>query len=225
MSKYSKKKRSSCLLLCAVPFTGLLGGHRFYLGRIKSGFLYILLVFVVVASESNFPSISNFIGYTILAFWLVDLTRIIFFGLKDDQDSLVQPYLNIPKLFKFIGSKISSKPSYQKFKSWWQKKVEAGEKLIAAEKAKERRQKQLELSEKKSERDKAAKKKYDEVYSAVLLEKSRGMDMSYEPARNIIEEESKNRASKAALKAAKEVEARQKKLEEEKKKKRWWRWE
>ena len=87
-----------------------------------------------------------------------------------------------------------------------------------------KRQKQLELSEKKSQRDKAAKKKYDEVYGAVLLEKSRGMDMSYEPARNIIEEESKNKASMAALKAAKEVEVRQKKLEEEKKKKRWWRW-
>jgi len=224
MSKYSKKKRSSCLLLCAVPFTGLLGGHRFYLGRIKSGFLYILLVFLVVASESNYPSISNFIGYTILTFWLVDLTRIIFFGLKDDQDSLVPPYLNIPKLFKFIGSKISSKPSFEKFKSWWQKQLEEGEKLQAAEKAKERRQKQLELSEKKSQRDQAAKKKYDEVYSTVLLEKSRGMDMSYEPARNIIEEESKNRASMEALKAAKEVEVRQKKLEEEEKKKRWWRW-
>ena len=144
-----------------------------------------------------------------MAFWLVDLTRIIFFGLKDDQGSLVQPYLNIPKLFKFIGSKISSKPSYQKFKSWCQKKVEEGEKLIAAEKAKERRQKQLELSEKKSERDKAAKKKYDEVYSAVLLEKI----------------QVENIARKEALKAAKEVEARQKKLEEEKKKKRWWRWE
>ena len=218
MSKYSKKKRLACLLLCAVPFTGLLGGHRFYLGRIKSGFLYILLVFLVVTSESNF------IGYTILSFWLVDLTRIIFFGLKDEQGSLVQPYLNIPKLFKFIGSKISSKPSYQKFKSWWQKQVEAGEKLQAAEKAKERRQKQRELIEKKSQRDKAAKKKYDEVYNAVLLEKSRGMDMSYEPARNIIEEESKNKASIEALKAAKEVTARQKKLEEEKKNKRWWRW-
>jgi len=224
MSKYSKKKRLSCLLLCAVPFTGLLGGHRFYLGRIKSGFLYILLVFLAFGSESNDSSFSNFIAYTIVAFWLVDLTRIIFFGLKDEQGSLVQPYLNIPKLFKFIGSKISSKPSYQKFKSWWQKQVEAGEKLAAAEKAKERRQKQLELSEKKSQRDKAAKKKYDEVYSAVLLEKSRGMDMSYEPARNIIEEESKNKASMEALKAAKEVEARQKKLEREKKKKRWWMW-
>ena len=225
MSKYSKKKRLACLLLCAVPFTGLLGGHRFYLGRIKSGFLYILLVPLVVTSESNYPSISNFIGYIILTFWLVDLTRIIFFGLKDDQGSLVPPYLNIPKLFKFIGSKISSKPSFEKFKSWYQKWIEEGEKLQAAEKAKERRQKQLELSEKKSQRDKAAKKKYDEVYRADLLEKSRGMDMSYKPARNIIEEESKNRASKAALKAAKEVEARQKKLEEEKKKKRWWRWE
>ena len=224
MSKYSKKKRLSCLLLCAVPFTGLLGGHRFYLGRIKSGFLYILVVFLVVASESNYPSFSNFIGYIILTFWLVDLTRIIFFGLKDDQDSLVTPYINIPKLFKFIRSKISSKPSYQKFKLWWQKKVEEGEKLQAAEKAKERRQKQLELSEKKSQRDQAAKKKYDEVYRADLLEKSRGMDMSYEPARNIIEEDSKNRANMEALKAAKEVEARQKKLEEEKKKKRWWRW-
>ncbi|SVB02251.1 uncharacterized protein METZ01_LOCUS155105 [marine metagenome] len=209
MSKYSKKKRLSCLLLCAVPFTGLLGGHRFYLGRIKSGFLYILLVFLAFGSESNDSSFSNFIAYTIVAFWLVDLTRIIFFGLKDEQGSLVQPYLNIPKLFKFIGSKISSKPSYQKFKSWWQKQVEAGEKLAAAEKAKERRQKQLELSEKKSERDKAAKKKYDEVYSAVLLEKI----------------QVENIARKEALKAAKEVEARQKKLEEEKKKKRWWRWE
>ena len=146
MSKYSKKKRLACLLLCAVPFTGLLGGHRLYLGRIKSGFLYILLVFVVVASESNFPSISNFIGYTILAFWLVDLTRIIFFGLKDDQDSLVPPYINTPKFLKFIASK----PSFEKFKSWWQKQLEEGEKLHAAEKAKLKRQKQLELSEKKS---------------------------------------------------------------------------
>ena len=222
MSQYSKKKRLSCLLLCAVPFTGLLGGHRFYLGRIKSGFLYILLVFLAFGSESNDSSISNFIGYTILAFWLVDLTRIIFFGLKDDQGSLVLPYLDIPKLFRFIGSKISSKPSFEKFKSWWQKQLEEGEKLQAAEKAKERRQKQLELSEKKSQRDQAAKKKYDEVYSTVLLEKSRGMDMSYEPARNIIEEESKNRASKAALKAAKEVEAKQKQLEREKKNKHWW---
>jgi TM2 domain-containing membrane protein YozV len=218
MSKYSKKKRLACLLLCAVPFTGLLGGHRLYLGRIKSGFLYILLVFLVVASESNYPSISNFIGYTILTFWLVDLTRIIFFGLKDDQDSSVQPYINTPKFLKFIASK----PSFEKFKSWWQKQLEEGEKLQAAEKAKLKRQKQLELSEKKSQRDKAAKKKYDEVYSAVLLEKSRGMDMSYEPARNIIEEESKNRASKAALKAAKEVEAKQKQLEREKKNKHWW---
>ena len=92
------------------------------------------------------------------------------------------------------------------------------------EEEKKDRQKQLELSEKKSQRDQAAKKKYDEVYSTVLLEKSRGMDMSYEPARNIIEEESKNRASMEALKAAKEVEVRQKKLEEEEKKKRWWRW-
>ena len=218
MSKYSKKKRLACLLLCAVPFTGLLGGHRFYLGRIKSGFLYILAVFLVVASESNYPSISNFIGYIILTFWLVDLTRIIFFGLKDDQDSLVPPYINTPKFLKFI----TSKPSFEKFKSWWQKNVEEGEKLQAAEKAKERRQKQLELSEKKSQRDKAAKKKYDEVYRADLLEKSRGMDMSYKPARNIIEEESKNRASKAALKAAKEVEAKQKQLEREKKNKHWW---
>ena len=119
MSKYSKKKRLSCLLLCAVPFTGLLGGHRFYLGRIKSGFLYILLVFLAFGSESNDSSFSNFIGYTIVAFWLVDLTRIIFFGLKDDQGSLVPPYLDIPKLFRFIGSKISSKPSFEKFKSWW----------------------------------------------------------------------------------------------------------
>ena len=222
MSKYSKKRRLACLLLCAVPFTGLLGGHRLYLGRIKSGFLYILAVFLVVASESNYPSFSNFIGYIILTFWLVDLTRIIFFGLKDDQDSLVTPYINIPKLFKFIGSKISSKPSYQKFKLWWQKKMEEGEKLQAAEKAKERRQKQLELSEKKSQREQAAKKKYDEVYRADLLEKSRGMDMSYEPARNIIEEDSKNRANMEALKAAKEVEAKQKQLEREKKNKHWW---
>jgi len=220
MSKYSKKKRLSCLLLCAVPFTGLLGGHRFYLGRIKSGFLYILLVFLAFGSESNDSSISNFIGYTIVAFWLVDLTRIIFFGLKDDQDSLVPPYINTPKFLKFIASK----PSFEKFKSWWQKQLEEGEKLQAAEKAKLKRQKQLELSEKKSQRDKAAKKKYDEVYRADLLKKSQGMDMSYEPVRNIIEEESKNRASKEALTAAKEVEARQKKLEEEKKKKRWWRW-
>ena len=220
MSKYSKKKRLACLFLCAIPFTGLLGGHRFYLGRIKTGFLYILLMFLVVTSESNYPSISNFIGYTILAFWLVDLTRIIFFGLKDDQDSLVPPYINTPKFLKFIASK----PSFEKFKSWWQKQLEEGEKLQAAEKAKLKRQKQLELIEKKSQRDKAAKKKYDEVYSTVLLEKSRGIDMSYEPARNIIEEESKNRASKAALKAAKEVEAKQKKLEDKKKNKRWWRW-
>ena len=167
MSQYSKKKRLACLLLCAVPFTGLLGGHRLYLGRIKSGFLYILLVFLAFGSESNDSSFSNFIGYTILAFWLVDLTRIIFFGLKDDQDSLVPPYINTPKFLKFIASK----PSFEKFKSWWQKQLEEGEKLQAAEKAKERRQKQLELSEKKSERDKAAKEKYDEVYSAVLLEK------------------------------------------------------
>ena len=89
---------------------------------------------------------------------------------------------------------------------------------------KKRRQKQLELSEKKSQRDKAAKKKYDEVYRADLLKKSQGMDMSYEPVRNIIEEESKNKASIEALKAAKEVEARHKKLEREKKKKRSWRW-
>ena len=218
MSKYSKKKRLACLLLCAVPFTGLLGGHRLYLGRIKSGFLYILAVFLVVASESNYPSISNFIGYTILTFWLVDLTRIIFFGLKDDQDSSVQPYINTPKFLKFI----TSKPSFEKFKSWWQKQLEEGEKLQAAEKAKLKRQKQLELSEKKSQRDQAAKKKYDEVYNAVLLEKSRGMDMSYEPARNIIEEDSKNRANMEALKAAKEVEAKQKQLEREKKNKHWW---
>ena len=218
MSKYSKKKRLACLLLCAVPFTGLLGGHRFYLGRIKSGFLYILLVFLVVTSESNYPSISNFIGYIILTFWLVDLTRIIFFGLKDDQDSLVSPYINTPKFLKFIASK----PSFEKFKSWWQKQLEEGEKLQAAEKAKEKRRKQLELSEQKSERDKAAKKKYDKVYSAVLLEKIRGMDMSYEPARNIIEEESKNNANMEALKAAKEVEAKQKQLEREKKNKHWW---
>ena len=218
MSKYSKKKRLACLLLCAVPFTGLLGGHRLYLGRIKTGFLYILLVFLVVTSESNYPSISNFIGYTILAFWLVDLTRIIFFGLKDDQDSLVSPYINTPKFLKFI----TSKPSFEKFKSWWQKQLEEGEKLQAAEKAKLKRQKQLELSEKKSQRDQAAKKKYDEVYNAVLLEKSRGMDMSYEPARNIIEEDSKNRANMEALKAAKEVEAKQKQLEREKKNKHWW---
>ena len=220
MSQYSKKKKLVCLLLCAVPFTGLMGLHRLYLGRIKTGFLYILLVFLVVTSESNYPSISNFIGYTILSFWLVDLTRIIFFGLKDDQDSLVPPYINAPKFLKFIASK----PSFEKFKSWWQKQLEEGEKLQAAEKAKLKRQKQLELIEKKSQRDKAAKKKYDEVYATVLLEKSRGIDMSYKPARNIIEEESKNRASKAALKAAKEVTARQKKLEEEKKNKRWWRW-
>ena len=96
--------------------------------------------------------------------------------------------------------------------------MEEGEKLQAAEKAKKRRQKQLEL------RDKAAKKKYDEVYRADLLKKSQGMDMSYEPVRNIIEEESKNKASIEALKAAKEVEARHKKLEREKKKKRSWRW-
>tara|TARA_B110000263_G_scaffold230445_1_gene224986 strand:- start:498 stop:1157 length:660 start_codon:yes stop_codon:yes gene_type:complete len=218
MSKYSKKKRLACLLLCAVPFTGLLGGHRLYLGRIKTGFLYILLVFLVVTSESNYPSISNFIGYTILAFWLVDLTRIIFFGLKDDQDSLVSPYINTPKFLKFIASK----PSFEKFKSWWQKQLEEGEKLQAAEKVKLKRQKQLELSEKKSQRDQAAKKKYDEVYRADLLEKSRGMDMSYEPARNIIEEESKNNANMEALKAAKEVEAKQKQLEREKKNKHWW---
>ena len=220
MSKYSKKNRLACMLLCALPFTGLLGLHRLYLGRIKTGFLYILLVFLVVTSESNYPSISNFIGYTILAFWLVDLTRIIFFGLKDDQDSLVQPYINTPKFLKFI----TTKPSFEKFKSWWQKQLEEGEKLQAAEKAKLKRQKQLELIEKKSQRDKAAKKKYDEVYGTVLLEKSRGIDMSYEPARNIIEEESKNKASIEALKAAKEVEARHKKLEREKKKKRSWRW-
>ena len=100
--------------------------------------------------------------------------------------------------------------------------MEEGEKLQAAEKAKERRQKQLELSEKKSQREQAAKKKYDEVYRADLLEKSRGMDMSYEPARNIIEEDSKNRANMEALKAAKEVEAKQKQLEREKKNKHWW---
>ena len=220
MSKYSKKNRLACMLLCALPFTGLLGLHRLYLGRIKSWLLYILLMFLAVASESNYPSISNYIGYTILTFWLVDLTRIIFFGLKDDQDSLVPPYINTPKFLKFI----TTKPSFKIFKSWYQKWMEEGEKLQAAEKAKKRRQKQLELSEKKSQRDKAAKKKYDEVYRADLLKKSQGMDMSYEPVRNIIEEESKNKASIEALKAAKEVEARQKKLEEEKKKKRWWRW-
>ena len=220
MSKYSKKYRLACMLLCALPFTGLLGLHRLYLGRIKSWLLYILLMFLAVASESNYPSISNYIGYTILTFWLVDLTRIIFFGLKDDQDSLVQPYINTPKFLKFI----TTKPSFKIFKSWYQKWMEEGEKLQAAEKAKKRRQKQLELSEKKSQRDKAAKKKYDEVYRADLLKKSQGMDMSYEPVRNIIEEESKNKASIEALKAAKEVEARHKKLEREKKKKRSWRW-
>jgi|TARA_B100001964_G_scaffold241993_1_gene315668 TM2 domain-containing membrane protein YozV len=217
MSKYSKKKRLACLLLCAVPFTGLMGLHRLYLGRIKSWLLYILLMFLAVSSESNYSSFSNIIFIIILTFWLVDLTRIIFFGLKDDQGSLVRPYLNIPKF-------IRTKPSFNKFKSWYHEWMEEGEKLQAAEKAKKRRQKQFELSEKKSQRDKAAKKKYDEVYRADLLKKSQGMDMSYEPVRNIIEEESKNKASIEALKAAKEVTARQKKLEEEKKNKRWWRW-
>ena len=61
-----------------------------------------------------------------------------------------------------------------------------------------------------------------EMWYADLLEKSRGMDMSYEPARNIIEEDSKNRANMEALKAAKEVEAKQKQLEREKKNKHWW---
>ena len=100
MSQYSKKKKLVCLLLCAVPFTGLMGLHRLYLGRIKSWFLYILLVFLAFLAYGVDDDYFSFFTYTILAFWLIDLTRIIFFGLKDDQDSLVQPYLNIPKFLE-----------------------------------------------------------------------------------------------------------------------------
>jgi len=122
MSIYSKKSRLVCLLLCAIPFTGPLGGHRFYLGRIKSGFLYILALFLFGSFESDLPSFSNLIGFAILICWTVDLARIIFFGLKDNQDSLVLPYINIPKF-------LVSYPSYVKFKSWWLKQIEEGEKL------------------------------------------------------------------------------------------------
>ena len=100
MSQYSKKKKLVCLLLCAVPFTGLMGLHRLYLGRIKSWFLYILLVFLAFISYGVDDDYFSLFTSTIFVFLVIDLIRIIFFGLKDDQDSLVQPYLNIRKFLE-----------------------------------------------------------------------------------------------------------------------------
>lgn len=62
-STVSKKSKSVALLLCI--FLGLLGAHRFYVGKIGSGFLYLLT--------------GGLCGFG----WIIDLLIIIFGTFKD----------------------------------------------------------------------------------------------------------------------------------------------
>ena len=77
--KVSKKKRSIALALCL--FFGLLGAHRFYLGKYFSGFIILCLFFAYCGNTYEYSN-SFFI---VLLVVIIDAIRIIKGKMKDSK--------------------------------------------------------------------------------------------------------------------------------------------
>ena len=66
------KRKSLAFILWL--FTGLLGGHRFYMGSHSVGTLYVILMFTVGGlADTNFDELSDPLAGIVALLWLFDL--------------------------------------------------------------------------------------------------------------------------------------------------------
>ena len=90
----SKKKKGIALLL--LFFLGYLGAHRFYLGRPKTGVLYLLALGILGIGPNVLPDIFTYEVLSVIAVifaiaWILDLFLLLFGVLKDGNGLTLRP--------------------------------------------------------------------------------------------------------------------------------------